>query len=109
VCVDNCPVYELPNVFTPNGDNVNDLFIPLPYQFVKDINIKIYDRWGVQMFTTKNPDILWDGKNADTKMICSDGTYYYVCVVNEIRVEGIMPRILKGFVQLINDKTASNK
>ncbi len=109
VCVDNCPVYELPNVFTPNGDNVNDWFIPLPYQFVKDIDIKIYDRWGVLMFTTKNPDVLWDGKNADTKMICSDGTYYYVCVVNEIRVEGIMPRILKGFVQLINDKTASNK
>lgn len=109
LCVDNCPVYELPNVFTPNGDNINDWFIPLPYRYVKDIDIKIYDRWGLLMFSTKNPDILWDGKNADTKSLCSDGTYYYVCVVNEIRVEGIKPRVLKGFVQLINDKTAPNK
>ena len=61
------------------------------------------------MFSTNNPDILWDGKNADTKSVCSDGTYYYICVVNEIRVEGIKQRVLKGFVQLINDKTAPNK
>jgi gliding motility-associated-like protein len=105
VCVDNCPVYELPNVFTPNGDNMNDLFIPLPYRYVKDIDIKIYDRWGLLMFETKDPHILWDGKNKDTNAQCSDGVYFYVCIVNEIRLEGITPRVLKGFIQLINTKT----
>lgn len=104
ICVDNCPVYELPNVFTPNGDGVNDMFIPLPYRYVKDIDIKIYDRWGLLMFQTTDAAILWDGKNKDSKLVCADGTYYYVCVVNEIRVEGIKPRTLKGFVQLINSK-----
>lgn len=59
--VDNCPIYELPNVFTPNGDNINDLFIPLPYKFVKDIDIKIYDRWGLLMFETTDPGIFWNG------------------------------------------------
>lgn len=103
ICIDNCPEYELPNVFSPNGDGNNDLFIPLPYQYVKDINIKIYDRWGLIMFETNNPDVMWDGTNKDTKLPCSEGTYYYVCTVNEIRVEGIKPRILKGFVQLINN------
>ncbi len=106
ICIDNCPSYELPNVFTPNGDGQNDLFTPLPnYRFVKDVDIKIYDRWGLEMFETKNPDVLWDGKNQETKKMCTDGTYFYVCTVNEIRVDGIKPRIIKGFVQLIQDKT----
>lgn len=108
ICVDNCPVYELPNVFTPNGDNINEFFIPLPYRFVKDIDIKIYDRWGLLMFETTDPDIFWDGTNKDTKIPCSDGVYYYVCTVNEIRVEGIVPRTLKGFVQLIKQNPKPN-
>ena len=106
ICIDNCPNYELPNVFTPNGDGVNDLFTPLPdYRFVKDIDIKIYDRWGLEMFETNNPDVLWDGKNMQSKKLCVDGTYFYICTVNEIRIDGIKPRVLKGFVQLILDKT----
>lgn len=109
ICVDNCPVYELPNVFTPNGDNINDLYMPLmPYRYIKDIDIKIYDRWGLLMFETTDPDIRWDGKNKDSKAQCTDGTYFYVCIVNEIRVEGIKPRVLKGFIQLINTKTGPN-
>jgi len=108
ICVDNCPDYELPNVFTPNGDGQNDLFIPLPYRYVKDIDIKIYDRWGLLIFETSNPDILWDGKNSSTKKLSSDGTYFYVCTVNEIRIDGIKPRILKGFIQLIKDKNTQN-
>lgn len=104
ICVDNCPSYELPNVFTPNGDNKNDFFTPLPnWRFVKDVDIKIYDRWGLLMFETNDPYVLWDGKNKDTKVECTDGTYFYVCTVNEIRIDGIKPRILKGFVQLIKE------
>ncbi len=110
LCTDNCPVYKLPNVFTPNGDNKNDFFTPLmPYRFVKDIEIKIYDRWGLLMFETTNPDIMWDGGNQDTKKPCTDGTYFYVCVVNEIRVDGIQPKVLKGFIQLIKTKAVLNR
>ena len=56
------------------------------------------------MFKSSNPDIQWDGKNRDTNIPCSDGVYFYVCIVNEIRVEGIKQKVLKGFVQLINSK-----
>ncbi|MFY9309567.1 MAG: gliding motility-associated C-terminal domain-containing protein [Bacteroidia bacterium] len=104
VCVDNCPEFDLPNVFTPNGDGFNDLFTSLPYRYVKDVDFKVYDRWGVLMFETTNPDILWDGKNSSTKAPCTDGTYFYVCTVNEIRLEGITPRVLKGFIQLLQQK-----
>ena len=104
ICVDNCPEYELPNVFTPNGDGKNDFFTPLPnWRFVKDVDIKIYDRWGLLMFETNDPNVLWNGTSKDTKGKCTDGVYFYVCTVNEIRIDGIKPRILKGFVHLINE------
>ncbi len=104
ICMDNCPEYELPNVFTPNGDNINDLVTPLPgYRYVKDVEMKIYDRWGLLMFETEDKNILWDGKNKDSKTICPDGVYFYVCTVNEIHVDGIQPRVLKGFIQLFHE------
>ncbi len=108
-CVDNCPAYELPNVFTPNGDGMNDLVTPLPgYRYVKDVDMKIFDRWGVLMYSTTNRDILWDGKNSSTKMTCPDGVYFYICIVNEIHVDGITPRVLKGFIQLLKEGGASS-
>lgn len=100
VCVDNCPVYELPNVFTPNGDNTNDNFIPFPYQYIQDVDIKIYDRWGALVFETKDPALNWDGRDMLTHKLCTDGVYYYTCIVNEIRLEGVVPREIKGFVHL---------
>jgi gliding motility-associated-like protein len=104
ICVDNCPIYELPNVFTPNEDQRNDYFTPLvPYRYVKNIEMKIYDRWGLLMFQTSNPHIWWNGLNEYTNLPCTEGTYYYVCTVNEIRVDGIKPLVLKGFIQLIRN------
>ncbi len=58
----------VPNVFTPNGDGINDRFeirigdaLQLPGH---TYNLIIYDRWGQQVFSTTNPTELWDGRNA---------------------------------------------
>lgn len=101
VCVDQCSNYELPNVFTPGGDSYNDVFRPFPYAFVESIDMKIYNRWGLKIFETTDPDILWDGTEKNTKRDCSDGVYYYICTVNEIRLEGVVPRDLHGYIQLL--------
>lgn len=100
VCVDNCPEYILPNVFTPNGDNNNDFFIPFPYRYIKDVDVKIYDRWGVLIFETTDPNIRWDGRDTKSSKLCTDGVYYYTCLVTEIHLEGDVKRELKGFVHL---------
>jgi gliding motility-associated-like protein len=102
MCVDNCPEYELPNVITLNSDGVNDFFKPIKNKFIKDIDLKIYNRWGVLVFETTDPKIMWDGTIVKTKQLCVDGTYFYVCQVNEIRVKGIKQRFLKGFLQIFN-------
>lgn len=104
ICVDNCPEYTLPNVFTPDGDNFNNFFGPFPYKYVKSVDIKIYNRWGNKVFETTDPNIGWDGKNKDTKLDCSDGVYYYVCEVNEIYLTGVKPRVLTGYIQLLRKK-----
>ena len=101
VCVDNCPLYELPNAFTPNGDNANDLFIPFPYRFIESIDIKIYNQWGNLVHQNTDPDINWDGTNENNEIL-SDGVYFYVCRVFERRVSGVevSPEILEGFIEL---------
>lgn len=102
ICVDNCPVYRLPNVFTPNGDANNDLFIPVENKFVKSIDLQIFNRWGNLVFKSTDPKILWKGDNQQNSKQLADGVYYYVCIVNEIRLAGIIPRDLHGFVHILS-------
>lgn len=103
VCIDNsiCGVYQLPNVFSPNGDGYNDLFIPFPYDFVESVDMIIFNRWGGKVFSTHDPDINWDGKNEFTKLDCSTGVYFFVCDVYERRLEGIVKRTITGSVHLL--------
>ncbi len=101
VCVENCPNYSLPIVFTPNGDGQNDFFRPYPYKHIEKVDMKIYDRWGLLVFKTKDPNILWDGKFAENNQLCSAGTYYYICEVYQKKLEGSVKVELKGYVQVI--------
>jgi gliding motility-associated-like protein len=77
-CVENCPVFELPNAFTPNGDGQNDLFKPYRSRFIETINFTAYNRWGQVVYSTHDPDINWNGQNTNGKDL-SDGVYYYTC------------------------------
>lgn len=102
ICVDNCPIYELPNTFTPNGDGSNDLFIPYPYCFVEQVDFKVFNRWGEQVWQTSDPDLNWNGQNRNGQNL-PVGTYYYTCVVFEQRLTGIVPsaELRSGFIELI--------
>ncbi len=100
-CVDNCPQYNLPNVFTPNGDGHNDNFKPFPYKHIEKIDMSVYDRWGRLVFKTNNPDVLWDGKFIENNQMCSPGTYYYICTVYHKKLAGSVKVELSGYVQII--------
>ncbi len=106
VCVDICSYYELPNVFTPNGDGMNDTFIPLPPaevidNYIDHIELSIYSRWGNQVFETTDPHINWDAKSSQTDKKVTSGVYYYVCEVYEKRISGVEHRTLTGFVHVL--------
>jgi gliding motility-associated-like protein len=87
---------ETPNVFTPNGDGVNDVFK------VKGVNIthlsgEIYNRWGKKVYSWEGPDNGWDGNNFSGSQ-CADGTYFYI-----IKAEGKDGNIFneKGTITLL--------
>jgi gliding motility-associated-like protein len=106
-CVDNCPRYELPNTFSPNGDGINDFFVPFPYAFIESVDFKVYNRWGNLLFSSTQPLIEWDGRYSGA--LLPDGVYYYICAVNEIRLDGIATRNLRGTISLfgISSKTGN--
>lgn len=99
--IDQCDLYRLPNVFTPDGDMINDLLTPFPYNFVESIDLTIFNRWGQVVFKTNNPDINWDGRHYKNNSEVSDGVYFYICDVFEIRLSGVQKRTLRGFVHIV--------
>lgn len=78
----------IPNVFTPNSDNNNDLF-QLNFPFEK---IVIYNRWGNKVFESVNNDSYWDGRTTSGVEV-PEGTYYYIITTKE--------ETHKGFIQLL--------
>ncbi len=68
------PNIFVPNIFTPNGDGVNDE-VGVEGKYIKELFFIIFDRWGEEMFSTRNQDEKWDGKHRGID--CMQGVYYY--------------------------------
>jgi gliding motility-associated-like protein len=69
--------FYAPNTFTPNGDGLNDLF----YCYGVGINtfeLRIFDRWGNNIFTTDNINTGWDGKANGGSRIAQQDTYVFI-------------------------------
>lgn len=88
------PVVHIPNVFTPNGDGINDIFFADSVNYTVN-EFLIYDRWGVLIFESR-PGKAWDGRFNNKE--CSDGTYYYVFRYSWM---GSPVETMTGFVTLI--------
>lgn len=56
-------LYE-PNAFTPNGDALNETF-DVRDVFVKDYELRIYNRWGQLVFESRDKNVLWEGKDME--------------------------------------------
>ena len=82
---DNCPELVFsPNVFSPNGDGINDeLCVDL--QNIIAYQISMFDRWGFRVFQSDNSATCWDGKIRGQK--ASSGTYFYVVEVEDYKSE----------------------
>ena len=107
LCVDSCSYYEIPNVFTPNGDDINDKLVAKTSPFIDRIDLKIYSRGGTLVFKTEDPEINWNGLHMRSNNLVSPGVYYYMCDVYERRLTGIEARHLSGFIHVITEDGAT--
>lgn len=69
------PELFIPNVFSPNEDGINDIWMP-QYTGSQPYNLQIFDRWGNMIHETRNKTKGWDGMTLKGKMADS-GVYYY--------------------------------
>jgi gliding motility-associated-like protein len=64
------------NVFSPNGDGINDEFI-FDKNGIKAVSVEIYNRWGSLVMNWTDLDKGWDGTGSDGQDL-PDAVYFYV-------------------------------
>ena len=86
----------IPNVFTPNGDNSNDLFLPILVN-AKGFECTIFNRWGNQIYYWNELKTGWDGRTNSGKEV-SEGTYFYIMNITDSKDN---KQLIKGTVTLL--------
>lgn len=83
---------QVPNVFTPNGDGINDYLAFKNIEFFPNTALTVYNRWGNKVYSS--PDYHNDWKGEDHK----DGVYYFILQGPELKE----PKY--GFVQILSER-----
>ncbi len=111
VCVEECFLFELPNVFTPdNGDNVNEFFEPkcVLVGTVRRVELDVVDRWGRQIHRFvrdgQGEEVsrrYWDGRTPQNQPAPAGVYYYTITITFESVGRPDERRTLKGWVQIL--------
>jgi gliding motility-associated-like protein len=70
--------WSMPNSFSPNADLLNDVFKPVGVN-IRDVQLRIYNRWGENIYEATGKDAGWDGRFNDK--LCPVGLYLYTISV----------------------------
>jgi len=83
IVIEECPELEMPNVFTPNNDLINDVFVPTHMKNIISSNLIIVNRWGDVVFKSKNLMEGWNGESNGYES--NDGVYFW-----KLQYEGVL-------------------
>ncbi len=81
----NCEI-AIPNIFSPNGDDINDVFRISSSCDLIGFQAEIYDRWGKLVFRSRDPKVIWDGRGAQP------GVYVYHINYKVETLQGLIER-----------------
>lgn len=95
-----CPLW-VPNAFTPDGDGKNDIFKPVADCPVYDYRLRIFNRWGEQVFESRDIDEGWNGSSPNSDYFADNALYIYL--IDYVQdLEGLdVPTELKGHLNLL--------
>ncbi len=68
--------YKVPNVFTPDGDHINDVFKVESQSEITEFSATVFNRWGKKVYEWTDPTQGWDGKIKNAE--AAEGVYYYI-------------------------------
>jgi gliding motility-associated-like protein len=87
---------SIPNIFTPNDDGVNDLFL-VTGAGISDFSMEIYDRWGIKLFTSQLLDEGWNGRTMGGAPAAA-GSYYYIIKLKNVNTGE--NKVYQGYLML---------
>ena len=82
---------RIPNIFTPNGDGINDFFEIVGLPLFPENELYIFNRWGAEIYHQKNYQNDWAGRGLN------EATYYYVL---RVRLENGDWKNFKGYITI---------
>jgi len=92
-------VIFIPNTFTPDGDGLNETFVPIvSFAEPQDYELTIVNRWGTIVWRTTDINEGWNGIVEGTNRMAETGTYMYVLLVKDGNPQEVSRR---GFVNLL--------
>lgn len=65
-------VLQMPNIITPNGDGINDYFLPIEESLLNEMALQVYSRWGSLVYENSHYTGEWDASSL------ASGVYYYI-------------------------------
>jgi gliding motility-associated-like protein len=96
----DCGTYVfVPNTFTPNGDDHNDIFLPSIAGPLDRYQLDIFDRWGERIYSTDDRGAGWDGSY--NGVASQDGVYVWTLNYRVLGPEGVKSERLIGHVTLL--------
>jgi gliding motility-associated-like protein len=75
---------KLVNAFSPDNDGINDTWTVPELKYYDEISIQVFDRAGVRLFHTTNPEEGWDGRGLNGQV--KQGNYFYIIEVKDINL-----------------------
>lgn len=92
ITLDSCLANSIANVFTPNGDGINDFFVIKNIEYFPGSRLLIFNRWGETVYESKDYKNNWDGQGQPV------GTYFYVFYPND---PSNKLKVQKGYVTIL--------